>query len=295
MRFFRENQDYDQMKGLSKTKKILTGIALILLLLIAGGAMNLYPSFKLFFQTEIQQPDKNLTLVLGGEGNSGILVTDKALVVIDTKMGGDAGNLFKLAGEKAAGKPILVINTHYHGDHVKGNHFYKGSRIYIGNYDKAFLQKNVDPENMPTDYVKDSLVLDLGNEIVMLYDLGQAHTTHDMVVYLKNRKMLFSGDLVFNHINPFLKKESNADVDKWLAALHVILNKFDLEKVVPGHGAPGGKELIGLMIDYFGDMKAAEKDPLRAGKLKAKYKDWVEMPMMTSPQATIDYIRETGH
>ena len=283
------------MNRLSKTKKILIGIALILLLLIAGGAVYLYPVFTFFFQTETQQLDKDLILVLGGGGNSGILVTDKILVVIDTKMGGDAGDLFKLASEKAAGKPILVINTHYHGDHVKGNHFYKGSRIYMGNYDKAFLQKEVDPDNMPTDYVKDSLVLNLGNETVMLYDLGQAHTYHDMVVYLKNRKLLFSGDLIFNHINPFLKKESRADVDKWLEALHVLLNKFDLEKVVPGHGATGGKELVWSMIDYFGDMKAAEKDPSRATELKAKYKDWVEMPMMTSPQATIDYIRAAGH
>jgi glyoxylase-like metal-dependent hydrolase (beta-lactamase superfamily II) len=283
------------MKRLSKTKKILIGIALILLLLISGGALYLHPMVTFFLQTEIQQLDKQLTLVLGGGGNSGILITDKALVVIDTKMGGDAGTLFKLASEKAAGKPILVINTHYHGDHVKGNHFYKGSRIYIGNYDKAFLQKEVDPDNMPTDYVKDSLVLDLGNETILLYDLGRAHTYHDMVVYLKNRKTLFSGDLIFHHINPFLKKESGADVDKWMAALHLILNKFDLEKVIPGHGSIGGKELVLSMIDYFGDMKAAVKDPSRASVLKAKYKDWVEMPMMTSPQATIDYIREAGH
>jgi hypothetical protein len=49
------------------------------------------------------------------------------------------------------------------------------------------------------------------------------------------------------------------------------------------------------MVDYFRDMKAAEKDPSRANELKAKYKDWVELPNMTSPQATIDYIREVSH
>jgi glyoxylase-like metal-dependent hydrolase (beta-lactamase superfamily II) len=283
------------MKHLSKTKKILIGIALILVLLITGGSMYLYPAYTFFFQTETQLLDKDLTLVLGGGGNSGILVTDKAVVVIDTKMGGDAESLFKLAREKAKGKTILVINTHYHGDHVNGNHFYKGSRIYIGNYNRAFLQKEVDSDDMPTDFVKDSLVLDLGNETIMLYDLGQAHTFHDMVVYLKNRKVLFSGDLIFHHINPFLKNESGADVDKWMAALTVILNKFELEKVVPGHGATGGKEMVQSMVDYFADMKVAAKDPARAGELKVKYKDWVELPMMTSPQATIDYIRETGH
>ena len=283
------------MKHLSKTKKILIGIALIMMLPITGGSMYLYPAYTFFFQTETQLLDKDLTLVLGGGGNSGILVTDKAVVVIDTKMGGDAEYLFKLAREKAAGKTILVINTHYHGDHVKGNHFYKGSRIYIGNYESAFLQKEVDSDDMPTDFVKDSLVLDLGNETIMLYDLGQAHTFHDVVVYLKNRKVLFSGDLIFHHINPFLKNESGADVDKWMAALNVILHKFELEKVVPGHGTIGGKEMVQLMVDYFADMKVAAKDPARASELKAKYKDWVELPMMTSSQATIDYIRKAGH
>jgi cyclase len=283
------------MKHLSKTKKILIGIALILVLLITGGSIYLYPVYTFFFQTETQILDKDLTFLLGGGGNSGILVTDKAVVVIDTKMGGDAESLFKLAREKAKGKTILVINTHYHGDHVNGNHFYKGFRIYIGNYNRAFLQKEVNSDDMPTDFVKDSLVLDLGNETIMLYDLGQAHTFHDMVVYLKNRKVLFSGDLIFHHINPFLKNESGADVDKWMAALNVILNKFELEKVVPGHGATGGKEMVQSMVDYFADMKVAAKDPARAGELKVKYKDWVELPRMTSPQATIDYIRETSH
>ena len=80
-----------------------------------------------------------------------------------------------------------------------------------------------------------------------------------------------------------------------MASLNVILNKFELKKVVPGHGTTGGKEIIQSMVDYFADMKVAAKDPARASELKAKYKDWVEMPMMTSSQATIDYIRKAGH
>ncbi|HSN50503.1 MAG TPA: MBL fold metallo-hydrolase, partial [Bacteroidales bacterium] len=132
----------------------------------------------------------DLTIVQGGGGNSGILVTDRAVVVIDTKMGDDAKKLYDMVKEKAGHKQIIVINTHYHADHVSGNHFYKGSKIYIGNYDKAFLEKQVEAENMPTDFVKDSLVLNLGNEILELYNLGQAHTWQDMVVSLKKHQVL---------------------------------------------------------------------------------------------------------
>jgi glyoxylase-like metal-dependent hydrolase (beta-lactamase superfamily II) len=105
---------------------------------------------------------------------------------------------------------------------------------------------------------------------------------------------LFCGDLIFHDVNPFLKSESGANVDKWMAALELIMNKFNPEKVVPGHGATGGKELVRSMFDYFWDMSVAARDPARANELKAKYKNWMELPMMTSPQATIDYIRKAG-
>src|ERR1035438_4906127 len=98
------------------------------------------------FRRVLFRSDNKLTVYLGGGGNSGILVTDSAIVVIDTKMGTDAENLANLAKEKAGGKKIIVINTHYHGDHTKGNMFYKGSKIYIGDYEKSFLMKNMDHE-----------------------------------------------------------------------------------------------------------------------------------------------------
>jgi uncharacterized protein YjeT (DUF2065 family) len=74
-------------KRLSKTKKFLIGIALALVMIIAGGALLFYPAYRFYFQTKTQNPDKDLTILIGGGGNSGILVTDKAVVVIDTKMG----------------------------------------------------------------------------------------------------------------------------------------------------------------------------------------------------------------
>lgn len=243
-------------------------------------------------QIETRQIDNNLTLYLGGGGNSGILVTDSAVVVIDTKMGAEAENLYNIAKEKAAGKKIIVINTHYHGDHTKGNRFYKGSKIYIGNYDRSFLEKNMDAENLPTDFVKKDLKLNLGNETVQIYNLGQAHTLDDMIVYLENRGLLFTGDLVFNKVNPVLKKESGANVDSWVLALNAILMGWEFNTVVPGHGAPGTRDIIIRMKEYFEDMQEAEANPEKADKLIVKYKNWVMIPDMTSPEKTIEFIRE---
>jgi glyoxylase-like metal-dependent hydrolase (beta-lactamase superfamily II) len=282
------------MKLQPKIKMLLVILIAVLVLLITGASIYMYPVYNFFFRTEIQQTDKDLTLVLGGGGNSGVLVTEKAVVVIDTKMGSDADDLFKLVKEKAGTKKLVVINTHYHGDHVRGNHLYKGSPVYTGNYDRSFLQKEVDSDDMPDHFVKDSLALELGSETVMLYDLGQAHTWHDLVVYLKNRKILFSGDLIFHHVNPVLKKESGADVDKWIAILDRILKMPDVQQIVPGHGVIGGKEMAESFKTYFADMKTAAKDPSRVSELTKKYADWMVLPMMASPQKTIDYITRPG-
>lgn len=268
---------------------LITGIILVVIIVVA--AVYIYPSYKFFFREGKIPVDKDLSIILGGGGNSGVLVTDSAVVVIDTKMSGDAEKLYNLAKEKAGAKKIIVLNTHYHGDHVRGNNYYKGCSIYIGAYDEKFLQENISVENMPNQFIKDSLMLNLGNEILCLYNMGQAHTWDDMIVLLKNRKVVFTGDLVFYQVNPFLKKESGADVNKWIAVLDKILKMSDVTMFVPGHGKTGDRSIVESMKNYFEDMKTAANDPSKEKTLKAKYKDWTEMPMNASPGITIDYIR----
>ncbi len=272
-------------------KKIIIGIVIALLVLLAGAIIIFYPAIRFMTQKEIIRIDPGLTVVLGGGGNSGILMGDSAVVVIDTKMMSNSEDLYKLAKEKAGQKPIIVVNTHYHPDHVGGNKFYKGSRIYIGNYGKDFLQKNVAAENQPTDFVKDSLLLDLGTEKVRLYNLGLAHTTNDLVVYLSNRRILFTGDLVFNKINPVLKKESGANVSQWIKVLDLILTRWPDCRYVPGHGQAGGKDIVESMRQYFIDMTTAAADPGQENQLTDKYKEWMNLPSMASPEKTIEYIR----
>ena len=114
------------MKGKAMKKKILISIGITLVVLLAGAVFMFYPSIRFMTHKEIIQLDPNLTIVLGGGGNSGIVVGDSAVIVIDTKMMGNSEDLYKLAKEKAGAKPIIVINTHYHPDHVNGNNFYKG-------------------------------------------------------------------------------------------------------------------------------------------------------------------------
>ncbi len=274
-----------------KRKTVFSIIGIVVLIVIAVAGFLIYPQYKSFMTVETVLYDKDLTFYLGGGGNSGVLVTDSAVVVIDSKMSKPAKGLFEIAKEKAGKRPIIVINTHYHGDHVNGNKFYEGDKIYIGAYDKNFLVKNIDAANQPDNFVKDSLLMNLGNESLLLVNMGQAHTFDDMVVYLVKHRILFTGDLVTNKMNPYLKKESGADVEKWAAVLERINKGFDMVTVVPGHGKIGGKELPTSMFQYFLDMKAASMDMQKEKELSSKYSSWSNIPGMSSPAATIKYIK----
>ena len=274
--------------------KVFKWIAIILLVLIVTGTTLYLIYFRPFMQkmkeTNIITYDKELTIVLGGGGNSGILVSDSLVVVIDTKMDDAAEKLYQNAKELAGNRPLLVINTHIHPDHTNGNKHYKGQTIIAGgNYKKENWIKEAGEETLPTEWLKGKMDIKMGDDTITLLNLGKiAHTESDIVVYLHKRKMLFAGDLVLNKQAPVLM--GSADPDGYMAVFDLLPKQFDIQKIVPGHGAIGGIELIDNFRQYFIDMKTAAIDKSKEKELVAKYKDWVQVPFFMSPGATIDAI-----
>jgi glyoxylase-like metal-dependent hydrolase (beta-lactamase superfamily II) len=277
-------------------KKTLKWLGIIILLLVAVGAtlymIYLRPFMQKMKQTTVVNYDKELILVLGGGGNSGILVSDSLVIVIDTKMDEAAEQLFKTVKELAGNKPILVINTHYHPDHSTGNSFYTGQTIIAGgNYTKEFWVKEAGEKTLPTQWLQDRLDIKMGDDTVTLFNLAKnVHTASDIVVYLHKRKMLFGGDVILNKQAPAILGVS--DPDGYLTAFDMIPKQFDIQKIVPGHGAVGGIEVINDFRQYFIDMKTAATDPSKKDELVAKYKDWGQVPMFMSPGATISAIKK---
>ena len=279
-------------------KKILIRLGLLILILLAGVAtfffVYVYPVMSSMSKTTTIQYNPKLTLVLGGGGNSGILVSDSAVLVIDTKQYGAAEELYKTVKGLAGNRPIIVVNTHVHTDHANGNKYYEGQTIIAGgNYDKAFWLKENGKEGMPNVWVKDSIVLKFGDEIVTILNLPwSAHTQSDVLVYLQNRKMLFGGDVILNHSAPALLSRYKANGYGYLQAFDYVAKRFDINKIVPGHGPVGGIEVLNNYRDFFLDMKVASLDQAKEKELLAKYKDWTQIPFIMSPGATEDFFKD---
>ncbi|OFY66289.1 MAG: hypothetical protein A2Y71_15355 [Bacteroidetes bacterium RBG_13_42_15] len=114
---------------------------------------------------------------------------------------------------------------------------------------------------------------------VSLIEKGKGHSESDMIMYLPDDGILFSGDLVFNKNHPYLGDGYPHD---WEIKLDE-MESLDIKIVVPGHGDPGGKEIISTMKNYIESIESIVAELKNEGKgledikkvqMPERYKDW---------------------
>jgi len=260
-----------------------------------GGSFFLIyvrPVLNHMMEMHVVRIDKNLTIVEGGGGNSGVLLSDSLVLVVDTKMK-DAAKKFGDSVRNIAGKrPILVVNTHDHPDHTGGNELFTNQTIVAGRrYTPEGWKKEAGEGTLPNKWLDRSMTIKMDDDTVEIFTYNiNAHTAGDVFVYLRKRRMLFGGDVILNKQVPAI--QGVADPDGYLATYDSLQKQFKIRTIVPGHGAIGGTEIIDAMRQYFHDMKIAAHDDSKRSMLLAKYKDWIQVPMLMSPEQTINAIKK---
>jgi cyclase len=242
-----------------KIRALSTAFAAALVLAAPASAQSKLKPVKVVDGVWAAQPDKG--------ANVGWFLLGDGVVAVDA--GADAANgaeILKAIAETTGGKPVrTLILTHAHADHSGGARAFAaaGARVVcqegVAGQILAFVTQATSDPNDPM-YGKSSLrpVVESiseraisvdGLHNVQVYFLGAAHTKGDLVVYLANDKVLFSGDIALNGRMPFLQ---SPDVDPagWEKAL-LTLSKVPAEKLVPGHGDIGSKEGIADSLAYL--------------------------------------------
>lgn len=195
----------------------------------------------------------NIYLVIG---------TDSALL-IDTGMG--VADLLTQV-RKLTAKPLIVVNTHGHGDHAGAD--YQFSKIYIHAVDSSDARACNLPESranaaknmlrgavpQPADTyrkkeihskfvaVKDGYIFDLGDRHIQVIETP-GHTPGSICLLDRGKKLLFSGDNDNTAVWLFLPNCTPLSVYyKTLQNLAGRLSEFDL--LLPGHGIPKKSDFI---------------------------------------------------
>ncbi|WP_442776217.1 MBL fold metallo-hydrolase [Sphaerotilus montanus] len=266
-----------------------------------------------------------------GDPNTGIIIGDDAVMVIDTQATPVMAQDVIRRIREVTDKPIkYVLLSHYHAVRVLGATAYEPEQIIAsqdtydliverGEFDKASeigrfprLFQNVEsvPAGLtwPTITFTGKMTIWLGSVEVQILQLGRGHTKGDTVAWLPKEKILFSGDLVEFDATPYA---GDAYFQDWPQTLDNIA-ALNPEKLVPGRGAAlqtpeqvqaGLAGTRAFVSELYASVKAgaAEGRDLRKvyeetfATLKPKFGHWVIFNHCMPFDVTRAYDEATGH
>jgi glyoxylase-like metal-dependent hydrolase (beta-lactamase superfamily II) len=245
-------------------------------------------------------PDDNVPMV----PNVGIVVGTDATLVVDTGMGPRNGETVLAEVAKVSrNTPRYLVSTHFHPEHAGGaaaftTATYVIPRVqqqdldeigpqFIANFSNmspthADLLRGVVPRKGDTLFDREHEI-SLGGVTVKLVAVGPTHTRGDMVAFVQEDRVLFSGDVVMG--KNFLSFSAPSSPSAWLKALDD-LDALKPLTIVPSHREMGDASLIAADREVLTSLQLRVKELKTQGRttdqmvatlrpeFQQKYADW---------------------
>jgi len=235
-----------------------------------------------------------------GHCNNIIIEMKDYLIVVDANFPSGARAAMADA-KRVSSKPVkYVFDTHHHGDHIYGNLLWtQGGATSLAFQAVGEEMKRLEParwlaaaksrpdvgelhrdapEPPQQSITQSQFVLNDGQRKVEFRHLGWAHTRGDGFVYLPKEGVLCTGDAVVSgpH-NNFM----DANIGNWPTVLRAA-GKLKPKYVLPGHGLPGGRELIAGQDQFLSELYKAVKAGVDAGKNVEELQASITLPAAVS-------------
>ena len=222
-----------------------------------------------------------------GGGNVAASVGDDGILLVDDMYAAMGPKL--LASLKTlSNKPVkIVLNTHFHGDHIQGNKVFRDSAVIIGqeNVAKRLIAANKDTaptlQYVPHVTFSERISLNFNGEEIQMIHFANSHTDSDSIVYFTRSKVLHLGDMFFFGMFPAVYSQGGGDIRQLIGSLDKIVVDFPADtKVIPGHGDLATmqdlKNYLAMLKDTVGIVEAGIKagktlDIMQKEKVLAKY------------------------
>ncbi|MFI6511870.1 MBL fold metallo-hydrolase [Streptosporangium sp. NPDC050855] len=197
--------------------------------------------------------------------NAGFLVGRRGVISVDSCATERRTLAYREAIAAVTDRPVTtLINTHHHGDHTFGNFVFPEATVVGHERTREMILAEGIPDYLTMAWTE----VDWGalearppfltyTDGVTVYSdelrcevrhIGlPAHTTNDSIVWIPERSLLFSGDLVFNGGTPFVMMGSVTGAIEALDRLR----ELGAETIVPGHGDVCGPEVVDTVQDYL--------------------------------------------
>jgi glyoxylase-like metal-dependent hydrolase (beta-lactamase superfamily II) len=218
---------------------------------------------------------RNYTSPQPGPVNSWIIESTNGVVVIDAQRQlSEGANVLKEI--KKLNKPIVgVIITHPHPDHINGLEalLNETTDVPIYSTQSTFdIMKNdtggliaLSKKILGSDYsnqtVLPNTIVKSGENIVIdgityyFQDIGPGEAGDMSLIYLPSHGFLFTGDVVNNHMHPFLGEGRSSE---WIEQIEYIKQRYsDAMILFPGHGQRGSPTtLLDEQLKYINTFRS---------------------------------------
>ncbi|WP_411681978.1 MBL fold metallo-hydrolase [Clostridium thailandense] len=182
------------------------------------------------------------------------------IFIIDTFCGTDSMIPIKKALE-GKDKEVIVVNTHFHWDHVWGNCSFKENMIISHEKCRELLDKHWDEQLKKNEkYILGNAEKYLPNltfdTSINFHDEGieifysPGHTIDSMSIFDHDEKILYTGD---NLEKPIIYVEDK-DIETYIKTLKKYLD-YKPKKIMAGHTLNLTEDNINQTIKYLNDLK----------------------------------------
>lgn len=224
-----------------------------------------------------------------GDPNSAVIVGDDGCLVFDAQATPAMANKVIERVRSVTDKPIkYVVLSHYHAVRVLGASAYQAQGIIAsqetyrlieergqqdwdseyGRFPRLFQDAESIPGlTWPTLAFDGEMSVFLGKREVRLMQLGAGHTSGDIVAWVPDAQVMFTGDLVEYHSACYC---GDAYLREWPATLNEI-REFNPKAIAPGRGdALKGlettREAIAMTRDFVGTLYGAAELSVAKGR-----------------------------
>ena len=195
----------------------------------------------------------------GLNNNLGFIVSDEGVLVINSGPSIRVAKALHAAIRKITPQPVKwVVNVNSQNHQWLGNGYFKSvGTVILAHKEADRIMRDVGETQIaanktllkekaagttltyPDELVDDKREIKLGNTVVQLLHLGQAHTPGDMVVWIPQQKIIYSGDIVYTE--RLLGVLAISHSGSWVQVFDK-LAQLDPKIVIPGHGHPANLE-----------------------------------------------------
>lgn len=269
--------------------------SIVLGLLLACGVLSLSAAAYQEQRDKIKIPDiykvKDNLYVIGGSqpemrdeftgGNTAVWVTQKGVVVVDTKNPG-WGQMILDKIKTVTDKPvIMVLNSHGHSDHAgSNNQMPVTAEVIVHENMKAMWAqpkcnavancasfKGENAKYLPKRTFKDKLSVLDGKDRIDLYWFGRAHTNGDTWIVFPAAGAVHVGDLYRPKMLPFIDITNGASGVEFPQTLAKgVAGISNVDTVIPGHGAIMKWNDMVMHSEFMQDFVNYVRTSMKSGK-----------------------------